>query len=202
MNIKTCIALLILLGAVVFVPSTSADTYATFQTTRYYSANRRYFEEVTEKKRATLYRNGRNARRVWSRMLPEFPGTLFVTNDGSRSVIVDRYYGNRGSPQTPVVILLDETGTQIASHRLGDVANLDRTLQTISAAHWCGETKLSPDEQSLLIESRVLRVSWDECRAKVAPHDSGKCWETIPYQHLKFALATGELIERLDLAVR
>src|SRR5688572_1981191 len=38
MNIKTCIALLILLGAVVFVPSTSADTYATFQTTRYYSA--------------------------------------------------------------------------------------------------------------------------------------------------------------------
>ena len=54
MNIKTSIALMILVGAVAFVSSASADTYIAFQKTRYYSANRHYFVEVTEQKRATL----------------------------------------------------------------------------------------------------------------------------------------------------
>jgi hypothetical protein len=30
----------------------------------------------------------------------------------------------------------------------------------------------------------------------------GKCWESIPYQQLRFALATGALVERVDLATK
>jgi hypothetical protein len=158
--------------------------------------------EVTEQKRATLYRNGRKARRVWVRKLAELPGELLVTNDGKRTVIVDRYYGNGGSPATPVVIVMDEVGKQIASHRLGDVANIDRTLMTISAAHWYREATFSPGQQQLVIQSQILKIPWDECRVKIAPQDPGKCWEQVPYQQLRFALASGELIERVDLAAR
>jgi hypothetical protein len=116
-------------------------------------------------------------------------------------VIVDRYYGNGGTPQTPVVIFLDEKGKQITSHQLGDVANLQRVLQTISAAHWYTDAGLSPDEQSFVIQSQVLKIPWDECR-KMPPENNSKCWETTPYQRLRFVLASGELIERLDLATR
>ena len=96
MRAKKYIALLVLLCSVVFVQGICADTYSTFQTTRYYSANRRYLVIVTEKKRATLYRKGRKLQRVWSRTLSALPQKLFVTTDGKRVVMVDRYYGNGG----------------------------------------------------------------------------------------------------------
>jgi len=202
MSIRKRISLLILLGAIAFAPPVHADVYATFQKTRYYSTNRRYFLELKENKQATLYRNGKRLQRVWSRKLEELPERLLVTNDGKRVVLVDRYYGNGGSPQTPVVTFLDENGNQITSHRLGDVANLERALLTISAAHWCGGARLSPDQQSVLIESYVLKIPWDECIKKVKPEDHGKCWEITPYQQLRFTVASGELIERIDLAAR
>jgi len=44
-----------------------ADQYSTFRATRFYFANRRYFVEVRENKRAALYRDGRIARRIWRR---------------------------------------------------------------------------------------------------------------------------------------
>jgi hypothetical protein len=202
MSAKKTISLILLLGLVAFVPSVSADTYSSFETTRYYSANRRYFVIVTEKKRATLYRNGRRLRRVWSRTLSELPQKLFITNDGERVAIVDQYYGNGRSPEERVVIILNEKGNQIASHRLGEVANLVKVLQTTSTAHWYGEAHLSPDEQILVIETQVMRLDWDECRRSIRTEEMEKCWETVPYQQLRFALATGALIDRLNLASR
>ena len=145
MRVKRYIALIVLLWPLALAPSVFADTYSTFQTTRYYSANRCYLVVVTQKKHATLYRNDRGLRRVWSRTLLELPQKLFVTNDGKRVAIVDRYYGNGGSPETPVVIILGENGEKIASHSLGEVANLKRVMQTISAAHWYSEARLAPD---------------------------------------------------------
>jgi hypothetical protein len=203
MRVKKYIGLIVLLSSIALVPSISADTYSTFQTTRYYSANRRYLVIVTERKRASLYRNGRRLRRLWSRTLPELPGQLFVTNDGERVAIVDRYYGNGGSPEARVVIILDENGNQIASHRLGDVApNLERVIQTISAAHWYREARLSSDGQALVIQTQVRRRDWDKCHRNTRPEEMNRCLETVPYQQLRFALATGELTERVNLASR
>jgi hypothetical protein len=200
MRVKRYGALIVLLCSVVFVPGVRADTYSTFQTTRYYSADRRYLVVVTEKKRATLYRNGRRLRRVWSRTLPELPQKLFVTNDGKRIAIVDRYYGNGRSPETPVVVILGERGDQIASHRLGDVVNLKRVVQTISAAHWYREARLAPSGETLIVETHITKRDWDECLRNMPPEDGEKCWETVPHQQLRFSLSSGELIERVSLA--
>jgi len=202
MRVKKYIGLIVLLGSVAFASSVHADTYSTFQTTRYYSANRRYVVVVNDRKRATLYRNGRRLRRVWSRALPELPQELFVTNDGKRVAIVDRYYGNGRSPEARVVIILDENGDQIVSHRLGDVANLAKVLQTTSTAHWYGEAHLSPDGQILIIETQVMKRDWNECHGNTQPEEMERCWETVPYQQLRFALATGALIDRVNLASR
>ena len=202
MKLKRHAALIVLLCSVAFVPSICADTYSTFQTSRYYSANRRYLVIVTEKKRATLYRNGRRLRPVWSLTLPELPQKLFVTNDGKRVAIVDRYYGNGGSPETPVVVILGENGAQIVSHRLGNVANLKRVMQTISSAHWYKQAQLAPGDEILIIETHVTKRDWDECHRNTRSEEMAKCWETVPYQQLRFALSSGELIEKVSLASR
>ena len=202
MRVKKCIALNIVLGSLALVPSICADTYSTFQTTRYYSTNRRYFVEVTESKRATLYRNGRRLRRVWSRTLSEFPRELLVTEDGKRVVIVDRYYGNGGSPETPVLVILDESGEQIVSHRLGDVATLNKVMHTASSAHWFRRAHLSSDGQFLMVETHITKHDWAECNRRTPVEEWERCWETIPYQQLRFALGTGELIERISIALR
>ncbi|MBA4184372.1 MAG: hypothetical protein H0X49_10210, partial [Acidobacteria bacterium] len=99
-----------------------ADSYSTFQTTRFYSANRRFVVVVNENKRATLYRNGRKLHRVWRETLTDLPNQLFVADDGKRVAIVDRYYGNNGSSSLPVVIFLDENGKRFSTHLLGDLA--------------------------------------------------------------------------------
>ena len=202
MRLKKYIGLIVLLGSVSLTPGVSADTYSTFQTTRYYSADRRYLVVVTEKKRATLYRNGRRLRRLWARVLQELPGQLFVTNDGKRVAIVDRYYGNGGSPETPVVVILGGDGGQIASHRLGDLADLKRVMQTISAAHWYREARLAPDGGTLIIETHATKREWDECLKTSPSAESEKCWETVPYQQLRFSLSSGALIERVSHASR
>ncbi len=202
MKLKTSIPFLILLCLAAIAPNIWADSYAAFTKTRYYSADRSYFVQVTEDKRATLYRNGKNLRRVWSIKLEALPGNLLVTNDGKRIVLIDRYYGNAHSAETPVVVFLDENGKQITSHKLGDVADLKNVLTTISAAHWIKDFNLSKDQQSLVIESQVLMIPWPDCKDKVKPEDIGKCWESVPYQQLKFSLATGEIVERVDVAKR
>lgn len=202
MWVRNYAGFIVLLGCVSFAPGVYADTYGAFQTSRFYSANRRYLVVVTEKKRATLYRNGRRLRRVWSRTLPELPGQLFVTSDGRRVAMVDRYYGNGGSPETPVVVILGEGGRQIAGHRLGEVANLKRVMHTISAAHWYREARLASGGEMLLIETHATEREWEECLRNAPPGGAEKCWETVPYQQLRFSLSSGELVERVSLASR
>lgn len=202
MRVRNYVGFIVLLGCVSFTPGVDADTYSAFQTTRFYSANRRYLVVVTGKKRATLYRNGRKLRRVWSRTLPELPQQLFVTSDGRRVAMVDRYYGNGGSPGTPVVVILGESGDQVASHRLGDVVNLKRVMHTISAAHWYREARLADGGEMLLIETHATKRDWDECLRNATPGEGEKCWETVPYQRLRFSMSSGELVDRVSLASR
>jgi hypothetical protein len=202
MWVRKYVGLVVLLGCVSVAPGVYADTYGAFETTRFYSANRRYLVVVNEKKRATLYRNGRRLRRVWSRTLPELPQQLFVTGDGRRVAIVDRYYGNGGAPETPVVVILGEDGEQLASHRLGDVVNLKRVMHTISAAHWYRKARLSDGGEMLLIETNATKREWEECLKNAPPEEREKCWETAPYEQLRFSLSSGELVERVSLASR
>lgn len=201
MKFQRSIPFLILVCLIAITPTIFADSYAAFTKRKYHSADRAYFVEVTEQKRATLYRNGKKLQRVWSQKLDELPGQLFVTNDGKRTVIVDRYYGNSHRPETPVVVVLDEKGKQIASHKLGDLVDLNKVFTTTSASHWLKDAHLSDDQQSLVIESQVQKIPWPECQ-KMKPEEQGKCWESIPYQQLRFALATGELSERIDVATK
>src|SRR2546422_9183334 len=91
MKFKICC---VLIASLILASNALADTYSTFQTTRFYSTNRRYLVEVDAKKRATLYRNGRYFQRIWTRILPELPRELFIANDGTGMAIVDFYYGN------------------------------------------------------------------------------------------------------------
>ena len=198
MKLRSCAVVIVLLTLI--APAvTSADTYATFQTTRYYSANRHYFVEVTEKKRATLYRNGRSLRRVWRRTLPDLPGTLLVANDGHRVVVIDNCYGNNHVPTMKAITILGETGKEISSFQLRDVANLERVLHTISTAHWYGDGEFSKD--GTLFEVKTVVAKRLGCET-VTPEESHECMESVPFEHLRFELATGRLVDRKSISAR
>jgi hypothetical protein len=149
MKLSTCV--IIVLVSLVLAGNVLADSYTTFQTKRFYSANRNYFVEVNGNKRATLYRNGRDLRRVWTRTLAELPRVLLVTNDGTGVAMIDFYYGNNHDPNASVVVILGDTGREVARHPLKTVADLSRTTSTTSMAYWYGEARLSQNDQSLLI---------------------------------------------------
>jgi len=191
------IALLVFIG---FAPVTGADTYSTFQTMRYYSPNRHYFVEVTEKKTATLYQNGRRLRQVWRHTLPELPGTLMVANDGRRVIVIDRYYGNEHLPTLKAITTLDEMGREIVSYQLREVANLERALNTISASHWYGGAEFSQDGSFLAVKTVVAKR---QCSPTVkSAEEANECMESVPYEQLRFELATGKLIERTNISLR
>ena len=206
MRVRKYFAALVLFSLVTFAPIVRADLYSTFQTTRYYSSNRRYLVIVTEQKRAALYRNGRRVSRIWSQALSELPSRVFVTNDGKRVVMFERYYGNNNNPSMPVITIYNDRGVQIARNLLGEVANLERVMTTISSAHWYREIRLSPDERFLQIETEVARVeNWAECFMNTPVEEQierDRCLETIPYLQLRFALENGELVERISVASR
>jgi len=112
------------------VSAAVADQYSTFRTTRFYSPNRHYFIEVRENKRATLYRNGRNVRRIWSRVLPYLPRNMFVADDGLGAAMVDFYYGNNCVADAPVVVLFGQGGKELSRYLLKDLADLTQTTAT------------------------------------------------------------------------
>ncbi|HEV7892022.1 MAG TPA: hypothetical protein VGP08_15360 [Pyrinomonadaceae bacterium] len=174
-----------------------ADTYSTFTKRRYYSADRRYFVEVDEKKRAALYMNGARPLRGWKRMLEELPGWLVVSNDGTRAAVIDRYYGNGGDPSTTVVLILDESGRDLARYSMREVAELSRVSETTSGTHWYGGASFTADGRFLVVETvvktceRPPNVTSD---ADLALAD--KCDRLMPYERLRFDAGTGKLIDR------
>lgn len=194
-------ALALSLALLAVVTSTRADTYSTFETTRYFSANGHYFVEVTPKQQATLYLYGsRRSRRQWSRVLPALPGRLLVSNDGKRVAIVDRYYGNGGDPDMPAVILLNETGSEIVRYRLAEVANLPKVMSTTSAAHWYSKVEFSPDESDLLIETMAGKRDPAACTRINSSEQADDCLRSAPYEQLRFRMSDGELISRTNIA--
>lgn len=190
----TILALLFLVSGVI----AHADTYSTFKNQRFYSANNLYFLEVTPAKRATLYRTGRRLQRVWSRVLPELPGRVFITNDGRRVVLVDYYYGNDGVASANVVLFLDQAGKRIAGHALSEVANLSRVLQTTSSAHWYYGGFFTPGQRTFIVETIVRKCDPPTTiRTQEDLVASDEC--SVPFEELQFSLATGAVISRTEI---
>ena len=150
---------------VIFVLSMAvyADSYGTFQTTRYYSANQQYFVEVNEKQLATLYKNAPRPKRLWSHSISQLPRDLLVMNDGSRFVIIDSYYGNNHDPKAPVILTYDEKGDEMSRYALGEVANLSRVAMTTSQAYWLGGAWFVADDRVLIVQTIVTKVDWGTC---------------------------------------
>jgi hypothetical protein len=204
MNVRIYFALTII--SLILAVSARADTYSTFETKRFYSANRRYFVEVNEKKRATLYLNSRRVQRAWTRILPELPRELLVTNDGSRVAMVDFYYGNNHLPDAPVVMIFGEGGREIARYPLKEVANLSRTTATTSMSYWYHDVKLMQSERLLVIETIVAKHDRSKCGNVNSPEEVEKkseiCMATAPYEKLSFDMANGKLSSRVNIASR
>lgn len=202
---KLRIYLVTIISLIVAV-SVRADTYNTFQKKRFYSANRRYFVEVNEKKRATLYRNSRRVQRAWTRILPELPRELLVTNDGSRVAMIDFYYGNNHVPEAPVVIIFGEGGKEIARYPLKELADLSRTVATTSMSYWYHDVKLMQSERLLVIETIVAKHDRSKCGNVNSPREAERmseiCMATAPYEKLSFDMANGKLSSRVNIASR
>jgi hypothetical protein len=192
--------LAVVLGLLALATTMRADTYDKFKRTRYYSANRQYFVEVTKKRRATLHRNDRRRQRVWTRTLLALPGRLLVANDGSRVAIIDRYYGNAGDPKTPAVILLDERGNELASHPLSEVADLSRLIRTTSGVQWYRDVKFTPDGSYLVIETITAKRDPATCARVRSSEEAEECSKSVPSEELRFAIASGKLSSRMSIA--
>ncbi len=201
MKRKTCVVVFIV-SLVVTAPTTRADSYSTFQTSRYYSANKRFFVKVTPDKRATLYRRGRHARRVWTSTLPALPRKLLVANDGSRVAMVDFYYGNNHKLEAPVVLMLAEKGEELVRYSLREVAELSRVTQTTSMSYWFEGVKFTAGGQYLVIDTLVAKHERSKCGNLVEFTEEEMermreyCEATVPYEQLSFSLATGALVSR------
>jgi hypothetical protein len=123
-----------------------------------------------------------------------------VANDGKRVAMIDRYYGNSGDPNMPAVILLSETGKEIARHRLADVANLSNVITTISAAHWYSTSTFSPDGSYLIIDTIIAKRDRDACTHVNSGEQADECGKSVPYEQLRFGTADGKLISRRNTA--
>lgn len=192
--------IILALALLLLVTSRRADTYSTFTRTEYYSANREYFVVVTERQLATLYRvESRGPRRLWTHVLPQLPGHLLVTNDGSRVALIDRYYGNAHNPDLPGVVWFNENGNEIARHRLADLADLSRVNMTISASHWYSEVAFTADESALVIETIVAKRDRETCSHINSGEEANECGKSIPHEQLRFETTSGKLVSRTAL---
>jgi hypothetical protein len=194
-------SLAILFALFVLATSLRADTYSTYKTTRYYSANKQYILEVTPKRRATLYHKGRRRNPLWTRTIPILPNQVLVKNDGSRVAIIDNYYGNGSNPNEPVVIFLNDRGIELARYQLGMLANLSRVVTTTSDAEWYREARLTSDESTLVIESVVAARDPAKCAHVETPEEADECSRSVPYEQFTFATATGKLTSRIPLTI-
>jgi hypothetical protein len=201
MKSKLYTSFFIALMLLAFLSVVRADTYSGYVATRHYSANRKYFVEVNEKKQATLYLNDGKLSRIWTRLLPELPDDMVISNDGQRVAAIDRYYGNGGNPATNVVLILDERGNNLASYSLGEVADLRHVLATTSSAHWYWGAGFTADGRFLIVETFVRKCDLPGqvgSDADMALFE--ECAKAKPYERLRFTATTGKMIDRSLLA--
>ncbi len=195
---------LLIVALIGWTATANADTYSTFQTTRYYSANRQYIVELKPNKRALVYRRGHRFQLLWSRILPHLPANLFITNDGSRVVLIDHYYGNDSSPSANAILFFDQRGNQFSSYKLAEIANLPRVVSTTSTAHWYYGAFFTRDQSGFAIETIVRKCDPPtlNARSREESKQIEDCLAPQPYEELLFSVATGRLISRAEIQNR
>lgn len=196
--------LLVISSLLMGVSVTRGDTYDAFTKTRYYSTNKHYFVELTENRRAALYRAQprRSPQLVWIRNLKVLPAKLIVTSDGRRVATIDRYYGNNANATMPAVILLNEKGNEIASYALSELADLSRVIRTISNAQWYSTVTLSADEKDLVIDTVVSKRDRAICGHVSSAEEIDECSKSVPYEQLRFSTSNGKLDRQKAAAER
>lgn len=176
-----------------------ADTYATFVTTRFLSSDGRLFVEfrATADKSddgvARLRKTG-SSRPVWTRRVAQIPESIFVAKGGARVIFFEFYYGNQGDPGAAVVTFVDEKGRELKRYRLAELADIQRTPQTTSAAHWVRDVRLVDRETVLQVVTGILKNDPSECSKR----QSTECYlQTIPNEVLRFDVQSGALTSRV-----
>ena len=171
-----------------------ADTYSKFETTDYYSKNRRFFVRVKPDKKATLYKNGKM---VWTQSLPELPMKLLVTDDGTRVIMIENYYGNRRDPKKEVIIFFNEKGAKFSSQTLKDVADLKNVMHTISSSSWLENYELNQNESEIIIKTTVLTCSLIERVSRVDDlRKVDECMKPKPKEKIVFSVLDGKILSR------
>jgi len=174
-----------------------ADTYSTFVTTDYYSKNRAFFVKVTPNKRATLYKG---TRKIWTKLLPELPQDLLVTNNGKRVVMIENYYGNNNERKKEVIIFFNEKGNKISSQTLESLADFENVNHTVSNAHWLEKYELNQEKNEVVIATFILtcrlpeRVSNEE---DIKEYD--ECSQLKPKEKIGFSVIDGSLLYRTKI---
>ena len=190
--------LMLIISMLTLTLSARADTYSTFKTMRYYSDNKLYYLRITANKRAALYR-GRH--RIWSRILPQLPGKVILTNDGSRIVVIDYYYGNGRNPKATVLRFLNERGADMTTYTLGELADLSKVLNTTSTSHWYTAVELTPDEKYIYVETSIAKYNPTTFKPPLNSNEAIDWMESLPYERLEFSILTGKLTKRTSLVI-
>lgn len=177
-----------------------ADTHSTFKTTEYYSAGRTYYLKIDTKQRATLYRNARRPKRVWTRTLPALPQRVLVSRDGRRVILLDFYYGNMSDPEAAVVKVLDEKGRTFSQHVLEKVTDLERASMTTSGTSWLEKGWLSDDENYFYLKTNVTKCPLTRRASLRSLEEMRDCGILIPYEQLQFSVNDGTLISRKKIS--
>ena len=194
-NFALCLLLVLTLANII-----KADTYSTFETTDYFSANRRYSLNLTPEKTATFYKIGAVKQKIWSAKLPHLPSRLFISNDGTRIVMVDHYYGNNGS-ENKIIVFLNKNGKEIRSYLLAELADLKRVLRKTSSSDWYYGAFFRPEHNEFVVETVVRKCEGPNGNiSSVAGLQLARdCFQSTPFEEIVFSTETGTLLSRSSI---
>ena len=191
---KKYLYLLVITISLVFVSVVKADTDNKFVTTKYFSKNRKFYVIVTPDKKATL-RNGR--KNIWTRLFPDLPGKLLVSDDGKRVIMIENYYGNNNDRKKEVLIFFDEKGNKLKSYDLESLADFNNVLHTNSGSHWLKNYEVDEAENELIINTVVISCPLIEKNSKIVDLKKiDECKKPKPNETIKFSLSDGKLLSR------
>lgn len=191
---------LLIFVAGLFASTSLADTYGIFKTTRYYSAQQKYFVEIKEDKTIRLFLAKSPKRPIWGKVINEFPAKVFVRDTGDRVILFERYYGNNHKLDCEAVIIFDEKGEQLKHYPISKFSDLRHSAGTTSQSAWYDFVCFSPGERSFVLQTIRLKTdNIQTCENNLPQTERTKCWEFIPEQQFHIDLTTGEIINTYRL---
>ncbi len=195
---KKCNYLLVALFFLLLTTFVQAQNVNKFEVTKYFSKNREYFVKVTPDKKAVLYRGNKKVR---TQILPALPGSLLITNDGKRLIMIENYFGNNNDRKTEVLIFFDEKGDKISGFNLESLADFDNVLHTNTGSSWLDTFEINQSKNELILNTIVLTCPLVENSPKAVDLKKvNECKKPKPKEKITFSTVDGKLISRTDVA--